>query len=112
MDDDDLRLIVAHSIGEQAGTEPPAVRLTARGEIDAASAGVLADAFDRVIEGGASVVVLDAAHVEFLDSSGLRAIVAAGNRLSESGGKLFIEGMSGAVQKVLEISGLIDHYRR
>ena len=37
-----------------------------------------------------------------------RAIVAAGNRLNEGGGKLFIEGMSGAVQKVLEISGLID----
>jgi anti-sigma B factor antagonist len=108
----DQRLTVAHTIGEEGETGLPAVRLTARGEIDAGSAQVLTSAFDELIAGGAAVVVLDASHVEFMDSSGLRVIISAGNRLSETGGQLFIEGMSGAVQKVLEISGLIEQYRR
>ena len=110
---DDRRLTVgAHPIDEEHDSGLPAVRLTAHGEIDAASSSVLADAFETVLANGASVVVLDAAGVHFIDSSGLRVIVAAGNRLSENGGQLFIEGMNGAVQKVLEISGLIERYRR
>jgi len=58
-----------------------------------------------------AIVVLDAREVGFIDSTGLRAIIAAGNRLTERDGHLMIEGMSGAVQTVLEISGLIDRYR-
>jgi anti-sigma B factor antagonist len=57
------------------------------------------------------LIVLDASDVEFLDSSGLRVIVASGIRLSNAGGRLLIEGMSGAVQRVLEVSGLIEQYR-
>jgi anti-anti-sigma factor len=110
---DDQRLTVgSHPIAEEHDSGLPAVRLTAHGEIDAASSSVLADAFETVLANGASVVVLDVAGVQFIDSSGLRVIVASGNQLSETGGQLFIEGMSGAVQKVLEISGLIERYRR
>lgn len=91
--------------------ESGVLRLVATGEIDFDSAEVLSDRLRALIDHGALVVVLDTTHVTFLDSSGLRVIVAAANRLRAQGGQLFLEGMSGAVQRVLEITGLLDHLR-
>lgn len=91
--------------------ESGVLRLVATGEIDFDSAEVLSDRLRALIDHGALVVVLDTTHVTFLDSSGLRVIVAAANRFRAQGGQLFIEGMSGAVQRVLEITGLLDHLR-
>ena len=88
--------------------ESGVVRVVARGEIDFDSAEVLSTRLSSLIDHGASVIVLDAGEVTFLDSSGLRVIIAAANRLRALGGQLFIEGMSGAVQRVLEITGLLD----
>jgi len=56
-------------------------------------------------------VILDASGVSFLDSSGIRAIVTASNALEAQGGRLLIEGMRGAVQRVMEVAGLLDKYR-
>ena len=88
-----------------------AMRVVARGEIDSTSAHILQETFSRLIDDGATLLLFDASHVEFMDSSGLRVIVSAGNRLSANGGRLFVEKMSGAVQRVLEISGLLESYR-
>ena len=93
-------------------TSQHAFRITPTGELDAESAPDLDAALDALIEGGASIVVLDATSIEFIDSTGLRSIVAAGNKIRTRGGRLLIEGMSGAVQRVLEVTGLIDQYRR
>jgi anti-sigma B factor antagonist len=86
-------------------------RVVARGEIDVATAPKLTAALDELIAQGVRLVVLDAADVEFMDSSGLRVIVQSGTKLSESGGRLLIDGMSGAVQRVLEIAGMLEQYR-
>lgn len=86
-------------------------RVVARGEIDVATAPNLTAALDELIAQGARLVVLDAADVEFIDSSGLRVIVQSGTKLSEAGGRLLIDGMSGAVQRVLEIAGMLEQYR-
>jgi anti-sigma B factor antagonist len=86
-------------------------RVIARGDIDIATAPLLAQEFDRLIEAGAILVVLDAGDVTFVDSSGIRAIVDAGNRLRERGGRLLIEHVSAAMERILEVAGLIDHYR-
>jgi anti-anti-sigma factor len=86
-------------------------RVIARGDIDIATAPLLAEELDRLIEAGAILVVLDAGDVTFVDSSGIRAIVDAGNRLRDHGGRLLIENVSGAMERILEVAGLIDHYR-
>jgi anti-sigma B factor antagonist len=86
-------------------------RVVARGEIDVATAPKLTAALDELIAQGVRLVVLDAADVEFMDSSGLRVIVQSGTKLSEAGGRLLIDGMSGAVQRVLEIAGMLEQYR-
>jgi anti-sigma B factor antagonist len=86
-------------------------RVVAKGDIDFESAPLLSQEFDRLIDAGAVLVVLDAGDVTFVDSSGIRAIVGAGNRLRERGGRLLIEHVSAAMERILEVAGLIDHYR-
>jgi anti-sigma B factor antagonist len=92
-------------------TEPHAFRITGHGEIDMSSAPQLDAVFDDLVEHGARVVIFDARGIEFLDSCGLRSIIRGGNKLSAAGGQLLIDGMSGSVQRVLEISGLLETYR-
>ena len=86
-------------------------RVIAKGDIDIETAPLLAQQFDRLIDAGAILVVLDAGEVTFVDSSGIRVIVDAGNRLRERGGRLLIEHVSAAMERILEVAGLIDHYR-
>jgi anti-sigma B factor antagonist len=111
MNDDALRLVASALASEGGEHASHGFRMSVTGELDAATAPQLAAALQALIDDGATVIVLDAAHVEFVDSTGLRSIIHAGNQLADAGGRLLIEGMSGAVQRVLEVSGLIEHYR-
>lgn len=88
-----------------------AFRVVARGEVDARSGPRLEAALREVIDRGASLVVLDASDITFVDSSGLRAIVRTGNDLSDKGGQLLVEGMRPAVQRLFEITGLLERFR-
>ena len=109
--DDALLALVTVALADDGGGPSHGYRVAASGEIDVRTAPNLAEALDSLIDQGATLIVLDASQIEFLDSSGLRVIVASGIRLSNAGGRLLIEGMSGAVQRVLEVSGLIEQYR-
>lgn len=110
MNDGDGLELVTLALGDDAAPSH-GFRVVARGEVDARTAPNLGVALDALIGAGATLVVLDACDVEFIDSSGLRVIVQAGRKLSDAGGRLLIEGMSGAVQRVLEVSGLLEQYR-
>ena len=88
-----------------------AVRLVARGELDVYVGPVIVDNVKKLADQGVKLIILDLAGVTFLDSSGLRGIIKAGNLLSEHDGQLLIEGATGATQRVLEITGMLEHYR-
>jgi anti-sigma B factor antagonist len=49
---------------------------------------------------------LDLAHLEFIDSSGLRLLLSERERMGRSGGMLRVVGARGAVARVFAISGL------
>ena len=100
---DELRVEIEES--------PHAWPVLVRGEVDIGSASQLEAVLDDVIEKGALLVVLELEHVDFLDSSGLRVILAAANELKERDGSLVIGGASTAVLSVLEITGVIDRLR-
>jgi anti-sigma B factor antagonist len=100
---EDLRVEIEES--------PHAWSVVVRGEIDIGSASQLAATLDDVIERGALLVVLELEHVDFLDSSGLRVILNAANRLHDMDGSLVVGGASPAVLSVLEITGVIDRLR-
>lgn len=67
--------------------------------IDAAVALAFKDRMRDVTEGGLATVVLDLNHVQFIDSSGLGAIVAAMKTLG-SDRKLILAGLTPGVNKV------------
>lgn len=84
--------------------------LTVRGELDAYSAPGLEDQVGRLIGQGVGMIVLDLSGTGFLDSSGLRAILTAQRRLSEGGGTMTLRAPSEPVTRLLEITGLTDHF--
>ncbi|MEO5838323.1 MAG: STAS domain-containing protein [Acidimicrobiales bacterium] len=88
-----------------------AVRLVAKGELDTYVEPVIVDRVTELASQGIKLIILDLGGVTFLDSSGLRAIIKAGNLLAARDGQLLIEGASGATQRVLEITGMLERYR-
>jgi anti-sigma B factor antagonist len=80
--------------------------VAARGELDLATAPELEDALLPPLRDGAGVV-LDLRALEFMDSTGVRVIVAAHLAADEHGGSLAVAVVPGEpVARVLEISGL------
>ncbi len=108
---EDLLALTTVELTTAGEKQNPSYRVVASGEIDLNTAPRLGAALEALIDQGATLVVLDATEVRFLDSSGLSVIIRVGNRLTAVGGRLLIEGMSGAVQRVLELSGMIERYR-
>jgi anti-sigma B factor antagonist len=84
--------------------------VTVRGELDAYSAPRLEDEITRLVADGAGDVVLDLSQTGFLDSSGLRAILTAQRRLDEGNGRMGLRAPSEPVKRLLEITGLTDHF--
>jgi anti-sigma B factor antagonist len=84
--------------------------VSVRGELDAYSAPGLEDQVARLTDGGVSNVVLDLSGTGFLDSSGLRAILTVQRRLREHNGQMALRSPSEPVTRLLEITGLTDHF--
>lgn len=82
-------------------------RIVVAGDVDAHTCPDLASELDPLP--GSGDVRLDVADVGFIDSSGLRVIIAAHQQAEENDRKLLIERPSKSVVRLLEISGLIDH---
>jgi anti-sigma B factor antagonist len=61
--------------------------------------------------GSATVVLVDLAEVRFLDSSGLHALIAGHHAAIEQGGRLYVANATGAVDRVLDLTGVGDLLR-
>jgi anti-sigma B factor antagonist len=99
------RLTVEHRL------EPDRVVLELAGELDLTAAPRLADAITRAESDAArSILVLDVDALTFVDSSGLRVILAAHERARETGQRAFaLTAGSPQVKRLLEIAGLEAH---
>ena len=80
--------------------------LSPSGEIDLATVGQLEDALAASIGNGDTDVAVDLTGVTFMDSTGLRALLAANQNLSESGHRLALIVAGGPVDRLLDISGV------
>jgi anti-anti-sigma factor len=87
-------------------------RLVATGEIDASSARTFETAARQALLEEPEAIEIDLTDVQFIDSSGLRAIVALSNRAKERRIPATVNGLSPAARRVLEVTGLIDSLRR
>jgi anti-sigma B factor antagonist len=87
-------------------------RLSLRGELDLASAEELNDAVAGLCAEGASEAVLDVSGLEFVDSTGLRAILSVKALCEENQCAFHLtpgrDQIHDQVRRLLEITGLID----
>jgi anti-sigma B factor antagonist len=81
--------------------------VTANGEIDLASAPDFRAALAAAGAQGAAVTV-DLSAVDFMDSSGVHALLEAQNMTMAAGGSLVVEGRSAPVARVLDLLGLSE----
>jgi anti-anti-sigma factor len=86
--------------------DPQLVRIVVKGELDLADERPFVDDVNAVFAGDERVTVeLDLSEVEFIDSSGVRALLVLRRAHSD---RLMVGRRSDAVQRVLGITGLTD----
>jgi anti-anti-sigma factor len=84
--------------------------IAAVGEVDAASADVLRAAIFEAVDGGQNAIAVDMGEVSFIDSSGLRVLIAGYKAAESAGGALTVQTPSDAVVRLLEITGQLDRF--
>lgn len=82
--------------------------LSISGELDLAAASVFEVALEGALTSGAGRIVLDVGSLEFIDSTGLSALVRAQQRAERSGRQLGLINPGAQVSRLLELTGLAD----
>jgi anti-anti-sigma factor len=100
--------IPSFELGVDSGDDR--VTFTPRGELDLATAPELEEKVLGAVREGGRIVVLDLRELTFMDSTGVRTIVAAHQVAEETGNELRVvrPAREGAVSRVIEISGIDD----
>ena len=80
--------------------------LAVRGSVDLTTAPALRTRMAELIDDGHTCIVVDLGGTDFLDSTGLGALVAALKRLRMKDGEIRVVCASGHVRKVFEITSL------
>ena len=87
------------------------VVLALDGELDMASAPLLEDAVVEAEVTSKPMVVLDLHRLDFIDSTGLRIILAARKLCGERGQELAVTRGSQQVERLLSVTGMTAHLR-
>jgi len=77
-----------------------------RGEVDLATAPALKNRLLELVTGGVTEIVVDLTQTDFLDSTGLGAVVAAYKRVRAHDGHLTLVATAPRVKRVFEITSL------
>lgn len=85
------------------------VALGLSGELDIETVPIFEAAMERVLADAPATAVLEMHGLEFLDSTGLRAILEAHERLRDQGGQLVLTHGRRNVQLTFVITGLDAH---
>jgi anti-anti-sigma factor len=91
--------------------EGDAVTLVVRGELDLTSAPVFERALLEAEASNPRRVIIDLSGLEFMDSTGLRALLIARERAQENGHELALRRGPRQVQRVLELTKTLDAFQ-
>ncbi|MFG2041239.1 STAS domain-containing protein [Dactylosporangium sp. NPDC048998] len=80
--------------------------VTASGELDVATAPELRAYLHKLVDDGASTLVIDLSDVGFLDSTTLGVLISAHKRLAESGGVVELVIPHARLLRIFQITGL------
>lgn len=75
------------------------------GRLDARTTGELEEAVQQSLEGGQQKILMDFSDLDYINSSGLRILVMAYQRLKASGGQFAVSGIRDYILEIFEISG-------
>ncbi|MBR7825017.1 STAS domain-containing protein [Actinospica sp. MGRD01-02] len=81
--------------------------LSIRGDLDLASAQALREPLAESLSRN-SLVVIEMGACGFMDSSGLRVLLAAAQRAGQAGGALRLVEVGPEVERVIEMTGLLE----
>ncbi len=81
----------------------------AEGELDLATADVLADELNRAEATDAKQILLDLSDLAFIDSTGIHVLVTAHRQLAD--GRLRLLPVNGQVRYVLDLTGVAGYLR-
>jgi anti-anti-sigma factor len=101
----------AEHLQVEVHSEPDRIVLRLLGELDLASAPLLQGAIERAEADAATQIVLDLDDLAFIDSTGLRIILAAHERFQERGQMLALTRGSQQVQRLMSITRVGEHLR-
>jgi anti-anti-sigma factor len=85
--------------------------LSLSGELDLTGIDLLRRELEQAEATDARSIVVDLSALEFLDSSGLNELLAAQQRSSSDGDRLALQRGPAPIQRVFEISGVLDRFR-
>jgi len=80
--------------------------IVVQGDLDAYSAPRLREVLTDLIAGGSDWIVVDCCTLEYIDSSGLGALVAGLKQMSDHNGTLALAEPNDSVRRVLQVTGL------
>lgn len=84
------------------------VRVTPAGELDLATVGELDRQLRELVDAGFRRLILDLRRLDFMDSTGLRLILTLDAASREDGLDFALIGGGYAIQRVFEVSGVLD----
>ena len=98
--------IEAGPLTVQVGADGDAIQITAAGELDQATAGVLDRELKKAEATSARQIILDLSRVEFIDSAGLKTLVIAARRSQADSNRFAVAPGAGQVAKMLRLTGI------
>jgi anti-sigma B factor antagonist len=78
--------------------------LACQGRMDAQVSGLLKEHIQEILDQGATKLVLDLKELDFLDSSGLGALVSCLRRVKEKKGEIKLAGLRPEVRSIFDIT--------
>lgn len=85
--------------------------ISLHGELDLAGAGQLESSLHAAEQRRPGRLIIDLSDLHFIDSTGLRLLLAAASRAAEDGWELVLRPGRPAVQRVFEVTGALEVLR-
>ena len=76
------------------------------GRLDTHTAPRLGEQLDELLHAGRALLLIEASGLQYIGSAGLRALLVAGKRAAEQGGRLALCGMTSPIHRMVEVAGL------
>lgn len=95
-----------HRLGLNTRVEKTSVIIDVEGELDIATAADLEGTIQTAVDVNGPWLILDLAELDFMDSSGLNAIINAYRLVADRGGSIALAAPNERVDKVVRLVGL------